>query len=201
MYYNKYQSKVDLHRSNFGIACIKQVFEGVAGDKLRQTCDGRILFVGPVDKRKKKNEKILSAFITDIMKIQLHIACFGYSGAGKFSIERMKNNFVSLFPHERRFKHAYLIGLSSNGISALIARNINRESKKIWVIDKLASPLRPDLFSKHLHSGCLPYSSLFERLLLCKMLQNRIYGVKKMEDIETFGPALIHNPPMSVCLL
>lgn len=130
VYYNKYQSKVDLHRSNFGIACIKQFFEGVAGDKLRQTCDGRVLFVGPVDKR-KKNEKILSAFITDIMKIRLHIACFGYSGVGKFSIERMKKNFVSLFPHERRFKHAYLIGLSSNGISALIARNINRESKKI----------------------------------------------------------------------
>lgn len=88
-------------------------------------------FCWPSRQEKKKNEKILSAFITDIMKIQLHIACFGYSGAGKFSIERMKNNFVSLFPHERRFKHAYLIGLSSNGISALIARNINRESKKI----------------------------------------------------------------------
>lgn len=57
VYYNKYQSKVDLHRSNFGIACIKQFFEGVAGDKLRQTCDGRILFVGPVDKRKKKTKR------------------------------------------------------------------------------------------------------------------------------------------------
>lgn len=105
--------------------------------------------------------------------------------SGKVSYwEKMKKNFVSLFPHERRFKHAYLIGLSSNGISALIARNINRESKKIWVIDKLASPLRPDLFSKHLHSGCLPYSSLFERLLLCKMLQNRIYGVKKWKILK-----------------